>query len=205
MSYSAPAPVVVYIAPAASYVTPEPVEKDMAPALAVDAVPTPVVEYIAQPCIKAKVIGPAPAAHAVYAAPAPIVEGIASTRSVLRCTCICIGRCAEGARSISTPSWSTLRLRRECARYQHSVVNWIALAPRVCAAPAFRLGASPSSQMSLVDCGGIRYFLFCGAAGYQGGFHSPTIEGAVNLDRPAVWFQTLAVPCTGCDENQSCT
>ena len=39
-----------------------------------------------------------------------------------------------------TPSWSTLRLRQECTQHQHSVVEHIAPAPRVCAAPALRRG-----------------------------------------------------------------
>ena len=64
MSYVTPAPVVEYIAPAASYVTPAPVDEYIARVPAVDAAPAPVVVYCS----------PAPVG---YAALAPVLEFIA--------------------------------------------------------------------------------------------------------------------------------
>ena len=69
MSYVASAPVVEYIAPATSHVTPASVVDNIAPTLAVDDVPSLIGEYIS----------PAPG---VYAAPVPVLEYIAPAPSV---------------------------------------------------------------------------------------------------------------------------
>ena len=87
VGYAARAPVLEYIAPASSYVTPAPVDEYFTPALAVNAAPTTVVGFIppapvvvylapagnAAPAPVDECIAPAPATHAVYAASAPVV------------------------------------------------------------------------------------------------------------------------------------
>ena len=84
VSYSAAAPGVEYIAPAVSYVTPAPVNEYITLAPAVDAAPAHVVMFFslapdgyAAPATVGGYIMPVPAAHAVYAAHAPVVEYIA--------------------------------------------------------------------------------------------------------------------------------
>ena len=100
-SYAALAPVVEYIAPSVSNVSPAPVDEYFTPAPAVDAAPA--VEFFS----------PAPVTHA---APAPVMEYIAPA-PVVECK----------APQHLLPSWSTWHLRQHAA--PAPVVEYTAPAP----------------------------------------------------------------------------
>ena len=121
---AAPVPVVEDNAPAASYVTPAPVDKCMAPVPAVNVAPTPVVEYIS----------PAPVG---YAAPAPVgeyrapaIETAVMKISLDRDTCV-PDRLQSLESSVVAASKSVARQRPSVSRSARQQVPHVAERPVV--------------------------------------------------------------------------